>query len=483
MSLQSIKQQTPLNHHSLQKSAPASPRSNKCLRALGGISISATLIGAITAIAAVIIFAAAPLLMPLIAFKAIVIGGSALLLMGAIMSLAFMCIMSKKRPKEQVLPLLPIEQQRMEQKLAEALTQKEQLETGMQSLQEQLQVKSQQLLELQGKRGVEQDIEQLQDQLGTKDQALKDLNSKLQDQGGRLDKALKQRESLEKECNEHAGENERLEGERVKVLKAQQLELQRKRGLEQEIEQLEGQLDAKEEQMLNSENKFNQVLQVLKSKHEEAIKNLNQANLVKFQQVEFQGKTDLEQEIKKLQDQLQDQGGRLAKALKQRESLEKECNEHAGENENLLGQMVKFKNQLLNVENLNKLQEMELELKENELSDLRKANQDGDNEINIVEPLNSELNIVQKKLDDMTVLYDALLIKQKVSDSQLTSLYKQRDNLSNSVSAYETKFGKLAQDTPLKQRPNSPGSLTRSFSSPRMSPGSQKGSQVNNTLK
>jgi hypothetical protein len=216
MSIPSINEQPPLNHHSLQEAAPASPASNKCLKALGGISISATLIGAITAIAAVIIFAAAPLLLPLITFKAIVIGGSALLLMGAIMSLAFVWLMSKKGQKAQVKPF-PVEQQRMEQKLARALLQKQQLVTGMQSLQEQLRVKSQQLLGLQNKSGSEIEIESLQSQLGAKDEALKDLKVELQNREDCLNTALKQRTSLEKECNEQAGLNEMLQGEMVKL--------------------------------------------------------------------------------------------------------------------------------------------------------------------------------------------------------------------------------------------------------------------------
>lgn len=140
-----------LQTHPTKKTVKKAPASNKCQAVIGGAAVSSTLIGTIGLIASTILFVAAPLLIPVIAFKAALIAAGALLLLGTIMTLALV-IMLKKRPPEKhtKAPKPPIQQplvqnpliaqnQDLANQLKTALAQKQGAENGMQTLQSKFQ--------------------------------------------------------------------------------------------------------------------------------------------------------------------------------------------------------------------------------------------------------------------------------------------------------------------------------------------------------
>jgi hypothetical protein len=152
MSLPSIRSShrpLPQNGKKVKKTAAL----NKCRAALGAIAMSATLIGTIGNVAATILLMAAPLLIPVIAFKAALIAGTALLLLGGIMTVTFI-FMSKRGPEQKHKPAprpihiqnpLIAQNQDLTIRLEQTLTQKQGVEREKQALQEQSQAKSQEL--------------------------------------------------------------------------------------------------------------------------------------------------------------------------------------------------------------------------------------------------------------------------------------------------------------------------------------------------
>lgn len=75
------------------------PASNQCHAALAGLTVSSTLIGTIGLIAGTILWMSAPLLIPVIAFQATLVGAGALLLLGTLMTIALTTI-ARGRPED-----------------------------------------------------------------------------------------------------------------------------------------------------------------------------------------------------------------------------------------------------------------------------------------------------------------------------------------------------------------------------------------------
>jgi chromosome segregation ATPase len=146
-------------------------KADKCLKAMQGTSIGLSTLGAITTIAIAIILATAPLLIPAIAFKALLIVGSALLIFGTALAIAAIAKSLKGTiaPKHEQLHNELLESRNLQTALLGQLqdseaqfnrvgTEKQEIERKLQGIEEQLEAKVQELVTAQNKMNTLENI-------------------------------------------------------------------------------------------------------------------------------------------------------------------------------------------------------------------------------------------------------------------------------------------------------------------------------------
>lgn len=393
----------PTNNQTLavQVKAPKAPVGNKCLAVCGGLTISTTLLSAIAVVATAIIFAVAPLLMPLIAFKAVLLTGAAILVLSTFLSAVLVLSAIKKRAIEQqklqhqpanVIDIasryqnnrLIAQNQQLTNQLERAITKKGEAEQRIGSLLGQMDEKTEELnqkqmeLEVVLTQDANEQVKQLKEQING-------LNALIQNKQTLLD-------NFNQECMKNASERE--------------INLNQISSLEKNAKALVETKKNYEERLFNFEKKVNAL-----TEENEVLSN-QVGNLTNGKSLLAEQMKILQSEKEKISKEL-DEDNNNAKKLKElqenimilQEKLTQGLENHKAEKINLENEV---KNLTQANERLTKLSSQSGEEKDKEISSL--ANQ--------LEELKKEKNSASQELNEA----NQTIQKLKLIETNLTNL-------------------------------------------------------------